>query len=366
MTPPANAVEALRATLARAHSSPLDPKDQEVARIIAARDQVMTAYRPVFSPGAVAGLDKDVFRGFLLIKNNRHWSNLQRMGGAMTEDLGRLREALSLLVDEGVPLKTRLDKLRPPAGTPMVRGLSRSVITAILQVVYPDKYGVWNSTSEAGMAALGLWPAMPGSKPFSDRYEAMNAVLLDVADRLGADLWTLDALWWRVIQQGEQGDSASPASEATDLPEEAATEPPTTGAAGFGLERHLQEFLVDNWSWTDLGHEWDLLEEDGEVVGVEYNTVEVGRIDLLARHKVEDRWLVIELKRGASGDVTVGQLLRYMGWVRRNLAKGAGRVEGLIVAREVDQKLRYAVDGLPGVRCVTYRVSFVLEADEGL
>ena len=57
--------------------------------------------------------------------------------------------------------------------------------------------------------------------------------------------------------------------------------------AGFALERHLHEFLVDNWDSTDVGREWQMLEEDGEIVGVYYNTGEVGEIDILAKHRRE-------------------------------------------------------------------------------
>ena len=64
----------------------------------------------------------------------------------------------------------------------------------------------------------------------------------------------------------------------------------------FGLERYLHEFIVDNWERLDLGKEWALLEKDGEIVGSHFRTGEVGEIDLLAKHKSENRWLVIELE----------------------------------------------------------------------
>ncbi len=94
MSVPEPTLDRLRATLAIIRSLPSDEKD-EVAGIIAARDQVMATYRPVFSPGAVARLDKEVFRGFLLFKNNRHWSDLQRHGGVIGTwvDFGRSRRS---------------------------------------------------------------------------------------------------------------------------------------------------------------------------------------------------------------------------------------------------------------------------------
>ena len=128
----------------------------------------------------------------------------------------------------------------------------------------------------------------------------------------------------------------------------------------FGLERSLQEFLVENWKHTTLGNEWVLFEEDGEVVGSYYNTGEVGVIDLLAKHCRDKLWLVVELKKGRSSDVTVGQVLRYMGWVRRNLASEGENVKGLIISREIDRKLQYALDSQPNIKCMTYQVTFNL------
>ncbi len=71
---------------------------------------------------------------------------------------------------------------------------------------------------------------------------------------------------------------------------------------------------------------------------------------------------MIELKRGKSSDSTVGQILRYMGWVRENLAKPSQRVRGIIIAREVDDALRYAVKYLQDVSVLTYKVDFKLSS----
>ena len=87
---------------------------------------------------------------------------------------------------------------------------------------------------------------------------------------------------------------------------------------------------------------------------------EVGLIDLLARHQSQKRWIVIELKRNQTSDATVGQVLRYMGWVRKNLASVDETVEGLIVCRQNNKKLQHAISGLPNVRCMTHQVSFKL------
>jgi restriction system protein len=33
----------------------------------------------------------------------------------------------------------------------------------------------------------------------------------------------------------------------------------------FALEKHLEDFLVQNWHHTDLGKHYDIFEEEGEI-----------------------------------------------------------------------------------------------------
>jgi hypothetical protein len=146
----------------------------------------------------VGKLSRENFLEFLHFKNNRHWLGLDRHGEKLTKDMNRLREALALLVDESKPLRDRLERLRPREGPAMVRFLGPAVITAILHVVYPDRYGVFNNTLVAGMKKLGLWPRKLSLAPFADRYEAVNPIQLELASQLGIDLWTFDYLWWYV------------------------------------------------------------------------------------------------------------------------------------------------------------------------
>jgi len=83
-------------------------------------------------------------------------------------------------------------------------------------------------------------------------------------------------------------------------------------------------------------------------------------IDFLCTNKANGDFVVIELKRGKSSDSTVGQILRYIGWVEENIAKSHQKVRGIIITREADNVLRYAVKGLPNVDVLTYQVDFKL------
>lgn len=351
MTVNDHALQRLRLILDRMENG----AEPEIEEITAAREEVLARYQPIFSAENLPILTEEEFRGFLSYKNNRHWISLQRLGGRVTENMDVLREALLVLVDDNEPIEKRLRRLRPPRDDPMVKYLGRSIITPILLVTHPDEYGVLNSVSESGLRELELWPDLDRGADFAERYLAVNEVLRETASRLDVDLWTLDALWYRVGGD-EPGDGEEPKKSRLDDAE--------TGI-GFGLERHLQDFLFDNWDQSTLGGEWELYETDGEIVGFEYDTREIGRIDLLARHRSEPRWLVVELKRGRSSDRAVGQLLRYRSWVKRNLADGE-TVDGLVICREAGPKIRYALADVPGVEVVTYSVDFALHEVDGL
>lgn len=80
-----------------------------------------------------------------------------------------------------------------------------------------------------------------------------------------------------------------------------------------------------------------------KLVGRQYSTT-VGPIDLLAIDTKSGDYIVIELKKGRSADKVYGQCSRYMGWVRKNLAADGQKVHGVIVAREIDNKLKAARD----------------------
>jgi hypothetical protein len=126
----------------------------------------------------------------------------------------------------------------------------------------------------------------------------------------------------------------------------------------FYMEKQLEDFLILNWVNTDLGKKYDLLIEDGELISQQYRT-DIGPIDILAKDRKDGSYVVIELKRNQTSDDTVGQLMRYMGWVKRHL--NDPNVKGVIIAGKYDRKLDYALEFAPGETNVyIYNVSFSL------
>ena len=127
----------------------------------------------------------------------------------------------------------------------------------------------------------------------------------------------------------------------------------------FAMENHLEAFLVANWNQTILSKEFSIYEEDGDPVGQQYAT-DAGPIDVLAISKDKKRLLVVELKRGRASDVVVGQVLRYMGFVKEQVAEDDQTVEGAIIALEDDQKMRWALLSVPSISFYRYEISFKL------
>lgn len=323
-------------------------------QIVEPHDQVLAQFQPIFSPARVSELSADEFKSFLLPENNRHWTGLYRQGTRMCLDMNKLRHGLSKLLSEDLPLAKRLDEAIKD-----VHGMGKNIASAILLVAHPDKYGVWNNRSEAQMKQLGMWPTFERGDSFGTRYAKVNEVLLQVSNALEMDLWSLDALWYFLEESGQTAsdEGASEILELAGQPEAA-----LFGGQHFGLERHLQEFLRDNWNSIEfLKNDWSIYSEPGdEEAGYEY-PCDVGRIDLLAKHKQGGRWLVIELKRGQSTDQTIGQLSRYIGWVKQHLAGEDELVQGMIISRQVDSALQYALQAVPNVDLQLYEVEFRLK-----
>ncbi|GAA0752218.1 DUF91 domain-containing protein [Sphingomonas sp. ABOLD] len=130
-------------------------------------------------------------------------------------------------------------------------------------------------------------------------------------------------------------------------------------AVAFGMEKHLEDFLVANWGQTELGRDWEIYADEGELVGQQFPT-DTGALDILAISKDRKRLLVVELKKGRASDAVVGQILRYMGYVQEELAEAGQTVEGAVIALDDDQRIRRALAMVPAVRFYRYRVSFQL------
>ena len=131
----------------------------------------------------------------------------------------------------------------------------------------------------------------------------------------------------------------------------------------FALEKYLEEFLVSNFG-TIFHGALEYGDQEGNP-GQQYPT-EIGNIDILAREADSDNYVVIELKKGRGSDEVVGQVLRYMGWVKANLCHGQGQdVRGLVICKESNDRLEYALNMVPNVEVQFYQIDFRLIGGEG-
>lgn len=143
----------------------------------------------------------------------------------------------------------------------------------------------------------------------------------------------------------DESELASPAEETTFT------------QTSISVERDLRKYLVPNLDSLESGLK---LYTDQEKSGEEY-LIEAGRmrIDILARDQ-QNNYVVVELKAGVADQSTFGQLSAYMGWIKKNLAKGEN-VRGMIVANDFDDKIKYAVQSVSNIKLKRYVLEFKFE-----
>ena len=150
-------------------------------------------------------------------------------------------------------------------------------------------------------------------------------VKFDPDERIGNQcVLHLEIVEKRQISVEEREEIVEEEKQATEIPLE--------------FEKQLEDFVEANLELIEPGLK--LYVDDTGNKGRQYPT-DVGNIDLLCVRSNGD-FVVIELKRGKASDKVVGQISRYMGWVKQNLAEDRN-VYGIIIAHDFDEKLKYAV-----------------------
>jgi len=190
------AIERLQQVLLRLNSGGFET---DVEPSTNAQAEVIAHFQPILSVDNLEQLTETDFRSFLLFRNNRHWTGLERQGSRIRQDMPALRRALATLQDENRPIAERYDYVME-----QVKGMGRAITTAILLVLYPERYGVWNRKSEQGLKLVNLWPQQVWGESEGVRYDPINRILLLLCQRWGVDLWTLDALWHYLLVEEEE------------------------------------------------------------------------------------------------------------------------------------------------------------------
>ncbi len=163
-------------------------KDEEV--------EVINKYGRMFHPDNLDKLTKEDFKAFLLFDNNKHWKRISRQSNQITQDMDKLIEVLKVLLNEEIDLKERLNYVLPlNLDDKPIKGLGRAVLTPIMLVTYPDKYGVYNNITEMALEKLDLKPNFKADISFSEEYIAVNRIINDLAKKYDLSLFQLDRLW---------------------------------------------------------------------------------------------------------------------------------------------------------------------------
>ena len=99
----------------------------------------------------------------------------------------------------------------------------------------------------------------------------------------------------------------------------------------------IKEYLCENISLIEEKLECDIVDP----IQKEYNTHEVGIIDILLKDNEGNHW-VLEIKQGSANHSAMGQILGYMNWAERNLK---GQVRGILIVGNATLQLRAAFNG---------------------
>ena len=109
-------------------------------------------------------------------------------------------------------------------------------------------------------------------------------------------------------------------------------------------EKNLEDFVVEQLETVEAGL---------CLVSRQLSTP-AGRLDLLCKDALGN-YVVVELKKSQGGDQVVGQILRYMGWVKEKYPKS--NVRGIVIVGKKDDALRYAIAAAPNIEAKEFKLS---------
>jgi len=208
------------------------------------------------------------------------------------------------------------------------------------QRFYTTQYGVW-------LEERDIWA----------KQKSVEVLLPDLVFVENKEFW-FSYFQGGVRQVREVDFKAITGEKEVSLVDQIASARDLESQAEFALETHLEDFIYQNWDSIDWGRKLKLYETD-ELNGRQF-PAGIWSIDFLAVDEEHNELVVIELKRGKTSDSSVGQVLRYVSWVRENVAEAGQPVKGVLLAHGVDEELKYAVKELEDIEVKTYQVDFKL------
>lgn len=165
-------------------------------------------------------------------------------------------------------------------------------------------------------------------------------------------LFKIDASHFRLYEAGRD---PTPISKLTPVEDEQ-LDNSHLGSDEFAYEHDLRDYLARNLH--TLEPSLTLYTDEG-ITGIEFPAG--GRyIDILATD-AQGNYIVIELKVSKGYDRVIGQLLRYVSWIKKNHAEPEKKVRGIIVAKKISDDLRLACSELPDISLYEYSLSVTVK-----
>jgi hypothetical protein len=270
-------------------------------------------------------------------------------------DTPKFRDVLLYLLDETIPVEERFSNVVSSSGDKHIDGVGKALASAFLMDFDLHKYCIWNNKTEMGFTVLGWEAPYVSSDSEGGKYvkvlQQLGRLRDDIGSRTNLDFDEIDNfLHW--IAAEEEGKTA-----VMDIIGERAL-----AEAGMAIEapeeRFVQQLIDRNFDNIFAPFNLTLYDGDPDQTGSQFNTP-VGRIDFLAVDSNTNDIIVIELKVGKVTDSAIGQTLRYMGYVKSNLAKDHN-VRGIILAEDIDDKAKYALSLVPTIECKIYKLNIQL------
>ena len=105
-------------------------------------------------------------------------------------------------------------------------------------------------------------------------------------------------------------------------------------------EANLESILAENLEYLEVGL---------KLIKRQFTCSGIGRIDILCEDE-DGNLVVIELKKfGAKHDSIIDQIARYMGYIKKHVAKKNQNIRGIIIVGKIDEKLEYAVSAFSNI-----------------
>lgn len=109
-------------------------------------------------------------------------------------------------------------------------------------------------------------------------------------------------------------------------------------------ERNLEDILID---------QLENIESGLQLISRQLSTP-AGRLDILCKD-IQENYIVVELKKAKGSDLVVGQIMRYMGWVKKEY--NTNKVRGIIIVNKKDLALEYAVSATDNIIVKEFKLS---------